>query len=449
MSAIAITLAEMGHDVSGSDFREQPMLDKLRAAGVAVHVGHDRGHVDGVDAVASSTAIPANNNEVDEARKRGIPTLSRAEMLAAICAMAKSIGVAGAHGKTTTTSMLMLVLQEAELRPSFVVGGEVADAGTGASWTGGEWFVVEADESDRTHLELPLYGTILLNIDADLLDHYDSFDDIVDGFDRYLAGIAGPKVLCIDDPHCRMLAARHDVITYGTTTDADYHAVDIEPQDGWFRFVVRTAGRTLGTVDLPLRGRHNVANALGVIAMADRLGVPFDVVRAALARFGGVARRFDVRGVDGGATFVDDYAHLPAEIEAVLAAVRGSGDDWQRVVAVFQPNRFNRMAKMSRDYADSFVDADVVVITEIYPSGTTPIPGVTGQLVVDAIVERHPASRVVWLPRRDDLVSFLAGEVGAGDVCVSMGCGDVASLPDEVQTLRQRRRAEAAQSDFV
>ena len=174
----------------------------------------------------------------------------------------------------------------------------------------------------------------------------------------------------------------------------------------------------LGQIELPLRGVHNVVNAVGVVAMATELGVPFDAAAAALGRFGGVARRFDVRGVDGGATFVDDYAHLPTEIAAVIAAARGSGDSWKRVVAVFQPNRFNRMSVMSREYADAFVDADVVVLTEIYPSGTTPIPGVTGHLVVDAVLDAHPDARVVWLPRREDIVSFLAGEV-ARATCAS------------------------------
>jgi UDP-N-acetylmuramate--alanine ligase len=178
--------------------------------------------------------------------------------------------------------------------------------------------------------------------------------------------------------------------------------------------------------------------------MATELGVPFAAVATALARFGGVARRFDVRGVDGGATFVDDYAHLPSEIAAVLAAARGSGDDWQRVIAVFQPNRFNRMSEISSEYADAFVDADVVVLTDIYASGTIPIPGVTGRLVVDAVTEHHPDARVVWLPRREDIISFVAGEAGPRDVCISMGCGDIATLPEEVISRRQAMRAVGA-----
>ena len=395
----------------------------------------------GCDAVTASTAIPAANVELVEAREQGILTLRRAGMLASICAQARAVAVAGTHGKTTTTSMLMLALAEAGWAPSFVVGGDVADAGTGAQWTGGEWLVVEADESDGTHLELPLHATILTNVEVDHLDHYGTLEGIVDGFDHYLAQVPGPKVVCADDERAAALAARHDAVTYGLSAGARFRAVDVEADGGSFRFVVEHDGARLGDIRLPLRGVHNVANALGAIAMATTLGVPFQATAAALERFGGVARRFDIRGHDGGATFVDDYAHLPSEIAAVVAAARDSGDGWDRVVAVFQPNRFNRIAEMWQDYADSFTQADVVVLTEIYPSGTTPIPGVTGQLIVDAVLDAHPTSRVVWLPRREDLVSFLAGEVGAGDVCISMGCGDIASLPDEVLARRQERRA--------
>ena len=404
MSAIAIVLAEMGHQVSGSDVRDQPVLDRVRAAGVLVQVGHSAEIVVGCDAVTSSTAIPDTNLELRAARERGVPTLRRAGMLAAICAQARSIGVAGTHGKTTTTSMLMLMLARAGLAPSFIVGGDVMDAGTGAHWTGGELLVVEADESDGTHVELPLAGTILLNVELDFLQHYGTFDALLASFDRYLAHIDGPKVLCADDPVCADLATRHPAITYGLGPTADVRAVELQSADGSFSFAVERRGERLGTVELPLRGVHNVVNATGAIAMALELGVPFEACREALARFGGVARRFDIRGLDGGATFVDDYGHLPTEIAAVIAAARDSGDGWGRVIVAFQPNRYNRIAEMWQEYRDAFVGADVVVITEIYPSGTTPIPGVTGRLIVNAVVDAHPRARVLWLPRREDVV---------------------------------------------
>ncbi|MBI4883934.1 MAG: UDP-N-acetylmuramate--L-alanine ligase, partial [Actinobacteria bacterium] len=393
----------------------------------------------------------------EEAVSSGVPALHRSAMLAAICAQAKSIGVAGTHGKTTTTSMLMLILAEAGLRPSFVIGGDVMDMGTGAQWTGGEWLVVEADESDGTHLALPLEATILTNVEADLLDFYDSMEELVAGFDRYLANIAGVKVLCLDDPVCADLARRHesrhdgrrgtrpDVVTYGLSPRADFIACNLRPEHGAYVFDVAHEGTVLGSVSLPLRGIHNVRNATAAIAMAVSVGVPFAVAAASLAKFGGVARRFDLRGGDDGVTFVDDYAHLPAEIAAVLAAARTSGDGWRRVIAVFQPNRFNRMATMSPEYRNAFVDADVVVLTEIYPSGTTPIPGVTAKLVVNAVLDAHPGSTMVWMPRRDDLVDYLARTLRSGDVCISMGCGDISALPDEVQHRRIALRAAVRQ----
>ncbi len=443
MSAVAIALAEMGQVVSGSDLRDHPVLERVRAAGVEVHIGHDRTLVHGVDAVTASTAIPARNIELDEARTAGIAVLTRAGMLAAVCARAKSLAVAGTHGKTTTTSMLMLILAQAGMRPSFVVGGDVTDVGTGAQWTHGDWLVVEADESDGTHLELPLFGTILTNVEADHLDHYGSFDGVVDGFDDFLGQIGGPKVICGDDPIGVELSRRHGGLTYGLADDCDVRAVDVRATSGSFRFDLERRGsdgttELLGEIALPLRGLHNVVNATGAAAMALSVGVAFDDIAAALARFGGVARRFDMRGVDGGATFVDDYAHLPSEIDAVIRAARDSGDSWRRIVAVFQPNRYHRIQEMWREYALAFTAADLVVLTDIYASGTVPIPGVTGKLIVNAVTEADPGRRVVWLPRREDLVSFLARELRDGDVCISMGCGDIATLPSEVLDVRRR-----------
>ncbi len=441
MSAIAIALAEMGHDVSGSDLREHPVLERVRAARARVHVGHDRNYVHGVDAVTASTAIPAHNIELDEARNTGVTVLRRAGMLASICGRAKSLGVAGTHGKTTTTSMLMLMLAEAGLRPSFIVGGDVTDVGTGAHWSGGEWLVVEADESDGTHLELPLYGTIITNIETDHLDHYGSFESIVESFDAYLSQIAGPKVVSADDDIASKLGAQHGATTFGLGEHADIRGVDVEATDGSFTFGVErrigTGTERLGTMYVPRRGIYNVQNALAATAMALEIGVDFDDIMAALAKFGGVARRFDVRGVDAGATFVDDYAHLPTEIDSVLTGARDSGDGWNRFIAVFQPNRFNRISEIWRDYADAFGQADLVVLTEIFASGTTPIPGITGKLIVNAVTEAHPELRVIWLPDRSDLVSFVAKEARSGDVVISMGCGDIASFPSEVLDARR------------
>jgi UDP-N-acetylmuramate--alanine ligase len=441
MSAIALVLAGMGHAVSGSDLRETPVLERLRAAGVAVAIGHRRDHVDGVDAVTASTAVPARNVELDEARRRGIPVLRRAGMLASICGCARSVAIAGTHGKTTTTSMLSMILTEAGRQPSFLVGGDVNDVGTGAHWAGaraGEGFdpdhllVVEADESDGTFLELPVDATIVTNVEVDHLDHYGTPGAIVAAFDDYLGGVGGPKVVCVDDPIAARLAARHDAITYGSDPAAEFRLVGVTADRGAQAFTVEHGRRTLGEIRLPLRGVHMARNATGAIAMAQSVGVGFDEAAGALARFGGVARRFDFRGDRNGITFVDDYAHLPSEIAAVLDGAAHGGDGWQRLVAVFQPNRYSRMEVLSAEYRDAFVDADVAVITDIYASGEAPRPGVTGKLVVNAVLDAHPWQRVAWMPRRTDLIDYLARELRAGDVCISMGCGDVASLPSEV-----------------
>jgi UDP-N-acetylmuramate--alanine ligase len=443
MSAIALVLAGMGHRVSGSDLRTLPVLDRLRAAGVDVHVGHARELVDGVDAVTASSAIPARNIELAAARANGTPVLRRGEMLAAVCACARTAAVVGTHGKTTTSSMLTVILAEAGWRPSFVVGGDLNDVGTGAQWTGSEWLVVEADESDGTHLDLPVEATVLTNVEADHLDFYGSFERVVAGFDTYLGDVTGPRVVCLDDPIAAELAHRHTAVTYGLDPQADYVATDIRRNGGALLFQVERAGERMGEVHLPLRGIHNVRNATGAIALADTIGAPFEAAQQALARFGGVARRFDVRGRHRGITLIDDYAHLPSEIAAVLEAAATSGDDWRRIVAVFQPNRYQRMAVLSPDYRDAFVRADVTVITDIYPSGEAPLPGVTGKLVVDAVCDAHPAQRVVWLPKRADLVAFLARELRAGDVSISMGCGDIAMLPDELLVALGARDGES------
>lgn len=447
MSAIAIVLVQMGHVVSGSDIRESSVLDTLRALGVHVNVGHDANVVLGCDAVTASSAIPGNNIELESARQNKIKVLTRGQMLADICAKKSSIGVAGTHGKTTTAAMLMLILLDADMHPSFIIGGDVADVGIGAGWSKGSMLVVEADESDGTHRQLPLAGTILTNIDVDHLDHFGSLDGIVAGFDGYLSGISGPKVLCSDDVRCVQLARKHQVITYGISSDAQMKAIRIMFEHGTCAFDVDRRNddgsgyHTLGRVALPLRGQHNVLNALAALTMAMSLGVSFDSAVRTLGNFGGVARRFDHRGVDAGVTFVDDYAHLPAEIRSVLVGARDASDSWKRIVAVFQPNRYNRMAVLSSAYADAFTSGDVVIITDIYPSGTTPLPGVTGKLVVNAVLDSHPRAHVVWLPQRTQLVDYLTTALRPGDLCISMGCGDIATLPEEVIARRIQSRA--------
>jgi UDP-N-acetylmuramate--alanine ligase len=427
MSAIATVLAAMGHKVSGSDLKDSAGLERLRSLGVAVSIGHAAEHVGDVDALTISTAVPSTNPEVVEARRRDIPVLRRAEALASVAAVRRTVAVAGTHGKTTTSSMLALVLVEAGVRPSFIIGGEVNEIGTGAVWDDGEWFVVEADESDGTFLELGAEAVVVTNVEPDHLDHYGSYDALVDAFRRFVAEAAGPRVVCADDD---LLPTFGDVVTYGTAEDADYRMVGVASARSGVRFAVERRGDRLGEVMLPVPGLHNARNACGALAMGMEMGVDFHAAARALARYGGVARRFQFRGEREGVTFVDDYAHLPAEVRAALAAARDGG--WRRVVVVFQPHRFSRTAALWRDFAHAFVDADLVVVTDVYAAGEAPRPGVSGKLIVDAVLGDHPEAPVAYVAARGDLVPYLRRTLRPGDVCLTLGAGDLTSLPDEL-----------------
>ena len=440
MSAIATCLVQMGHEVSGSDIKNSDVIDRLSGLGIQINIGHDKSVVHGCDAVTASTAIPRSNIELVEAEQSGVQVLTRAAMLASICAMRPSVAVAGTHGKTTTTSLLVGIFTEAGLDPNFVVGGDVLDEGVGARWTGSSWTIVEADESDGTHLELPVTASILTNIDSDHLDQYGDLQGIVSGFQQYLLGIQGPVVVCIDDPLIAGMQTPDHTITYGFSSDAEFRCHSIEATNGETSFSISLNDPTISLKELKvrmsLRGRHNVLNVTGAIAMAMTLGVDPQVAIVAVAKFGGVGRRFEIIGNVDGITFVDDYAHLPREISAVMSAAKTSDDRWGRVVAVFQPNRYHRMAIMSDEYANAFVDADVVVVTDIYASGTKKIEGVTGHLVVDAVANAHPSSHILWHAERESLAEFVNLVLRAGDVCISMGCGDVEFLPREILNLR-------------
>ena len=431
MSAIATVLAAMGHHVTGSDLKASANTERLRARGVSVAIGHSAANVgDDVDAVTVSTAIPASNPEVVAAGERGIPVLRRAETLTAITGTRRAIAVAGTHGKTTTASMLALVLVEAGFRPSFIIGGEVNEIGTGAAWDDGEWFVVEADESDGTFLELGADAVVVTSVEPDHLEHYGGWPALVDAFGRFVATAPGPRVVCADDEVAGRLAADTGAITYGTAADAEYRMEDVDGGRGGTRFTVVRAGAALGRVSIPVPGLYNARNACGALVAGLALGAPFDAAGRALGRYGGVARRFQFRGERDGVTFVDDYAHLPGEVRAALAAAAQGG--WRRVVCVFQPHRFSRTASLWADFADAFVDADVLVVTDVYAQGEPPRPGVSGKLIVNAVLDRHPASLVAYIPNRPALAPYLRQALRAGDLCLALGAGDLPLLTDEL-----------------
>jgi UDP-N-acetylmuramate--alanine ligase len=440
MSAIATVLVAMGHTVSGSDAADSSVLTGLRSLGITTHVGHAADHVVGADVVAASTAVPADNPELVAARAGGIPVLRRAEALAAICATRRTIAIGGTHGKTTTTAMTALALREAGLEPSFIVGGEVTGLGGGASWGSGGWFVVEADESDGTFTELGAEAVVVTNVEADHLDFHGTFENLQAAFRAFLSSASGPRVVCIDDPVAARLAEGLDCLTYGTGESADYRMADVQTGRSGVATTIVHHGAELGRIDVPLPGVHNARNATAALVVALALGASFADAARGLAAFAGVRRRFEHRGEAGGVTFVDDYAHLPSEVSAALEAARGGA--YGRVVCVFQPHRYTRTAALWREFADAFTGADVLAVTGIYAAGQDPLPGVTGKLIVDAVLDAHPYQRVAWLPGRSDLLAWLGAELRPGDLCLTLGAGDLTTLPDElVPTVAARAAA--------
>ncbi|HEY7137166.1 MAG TPA: UDP-N-acetylmuramate--L-alanine ligase [Acidimicrobiia bacterium] len=447
MSALALLLQEMGHAVSGSDLRESRALERLRLAGVAIAVGHDPANIPpDADAVVISTAVPRSNIEVVAAEEHGVPVLRRADALRAIVATRRTIAVAGSHGKTTTSSMLALIMRAADLQPSFLIGGELHEVATNAARGAGEWFVVEADESDGTFLEIEPEVAIVTNVEVDHLEHYGTFDALVAAFGRFLDRLPGVAVVCVDDPVVRGLAAeRTRAVTYGEAGDATYRLAGWESEGRvGSRFEVWRGDERLGVVELAVPGRHNAVNALGAAALASELGVPFTAIADALRNYGGVARRFQFKGEIDGVTLVDDYAHLPAELAATIRTARECG--WRRVVAVFQPYRYTRTALMWRDFADAFVDADLLVLTDVCaPAAEVPQPGVSGRLVLRAVLDAHPSLPVAYFPRRGELAARVLGVARPGDVVVTMGVGDVGTVTDEMLAIAaEREHAETS-----
>jgi UDP-N-acetylmuramate--alanine ligase len=429
MSAIALVLARMGHAVSGSDIKSAAVLERLAAAGVDVHVGNRAEHVPtAADAVVYSTAIARTNVELVAADALGIPVLHRAAALAALAATRRTVAVAGSHGKTTTASMLALILRAAGWSPSFVIGGEVNEVGSNAAFGEGEWLVVEADESDGTFLHLAPEAALVTNIEPDHLDHYGGFDALVRAFERFVASATGPVVCCADDPVARRLAAgRPAVRTYGFAEDADYRISDEIVDAQGCRFTLSVDGTAPRPISVPA-GVKASTNAAAAIATAREIGVDFEPAVRAIAAFGGVARRFQYRGERDGVTFIDDYAHLPTEVGSAIAAARQG--PWRRVIVVFQPHRYSRTASIGPQFADAFSEADTLVLTDVYAAGETPVPGVSGRVILHAVLDHHPDLAVAYLPRPGDLAAVPARYARPGDLVLTLGAGDLTTMPD-------------------
>lgn len=441
MSGLAELMHSRGYDVSGCDLAAGRSVDHLAELGIRVQLGHSAEHGRDADVVIHSSAIDPQNPELVAARRRGIPVIARGEMLAEAMRGTQGIAVAGTHGKTTTTALLAHVLSLAGLDPTALVGGWVKrPAGqTGGAIIGrGDWLVTEADESDGSFLRLSPCITVVTNIDADHLEHYGDMQALEDAFLRFARNIPfwGVAVVCTDQPRVRSLSDRIEgrVLRYGLTSDAELVARDVVTDAMGMRFAVERRDLRLGEVQLPLPGRHNVANALAALAVALELGVSFARAAAALASFGGVARRFEVKGSARGVRLIDDYGHHPIEVRATLEAARGIHPG--RIVTIFQPHRFTRTRDCMDEFSEAFGSCDVLIVTDTYAAGETPIEGAEASALARAIQKTgHPDVR--YVDRLSDIARTLPDSLREGDLVITLGAGDVTRLgPELLERLR-------------
>ena len=429
MRNLAKLFLARGIAVTGSDLKDSTGLRALERLGAEVWVGHAAEQLGAPDAVVVSSAIHDSNPELVEARRRGVPVWARAQALAALARDARAIAVAGTHGKTTTTSMIGLVLERAGLDPTYLVGGEPNESGSGARSGSGDLFVAEADESDGSFLLLRSEIGIVTNIEVDHVDFYRGGREEIEAAFALFAERCRHVIACIDDPGAaRALGGSSaDVTWYGVSPEAGValEVRSLAPRAA--HGTVSIDGRTV-EVRLGVDGAHMLLNAAATIAAARLAGVDPQVAAEALAAFTGVHRRFEHRGSGRGADFFDDYGHVPTELQVTLDVARRT--EPARLIAVFQPHRYSRTQALWRELGASLVEADLIVVTDVYGAAQEPIPGVTGKLVVDGIALADPTKRVVYLPHRADVVRFLEGEVRPGDLVVTMGCGDVWMLGD-------------------
>jgi UDP-N-acetylmuramate--alanine ligase len=441
MSGIAEVLLAGGYAVSGSDLKPSAATQRLTNLGAQIHDGHKAENVHGAHVVVVSSAVRSENIEVLEAHRLKIPVIPRAEMLAELMRLKQGIAVAGAHGKTTTTSLVASVLEAAGLDPTFVVGGRVNHAGTNASLGQGDYIVVEADESDRSFLLLAPVIAVVTTIDREHLDHYSSLDEIQETFLKFVNRVPfyGSIVLCIDEPNVQAILPRvtRPLITYGTSSQADLVIADAKLNGLSSDFRLKYHGEDLGMFHLPAPpGIHNVRNAAAAAAVALALNVPADLIRAGLAKFQGVGRRFEVRGQYSGVTLIDDYGHHPAEIRATLEAARGCG--YKRLLVLFQPHRYSRTQHLWEDFTRSFNQADILVMTDIYAAGEASLEGITGERLATAI-STAGHKNVVYSSTLQGGIEFMLREARAGDAVLTIGAGTVGRVTDELAMLLESR----------
>jgi UDP-N-acetylmuramate--alanine ligase len=446
MSGIAEVLLTLDYAVSGSDLRLSPVTERLQNLGAEIFEGHQAAHIRGAHVVVTSSAIARDNPELLEAQRSKIPVIPRAEMLAELMRLKYGIAVAGAHGKTTTTSMVASVLGAAGLDPTFVVGGRVNQIGTTARLGRGEYMVVEADESDRSFLLLAPVVAVVTTIDREHLDHYGSLAEIQDAFTQFVNRVPfyGAAVLCLDEPNVQAIVPRitRPVITYGTSSQADLVVSEVESSglSSDFRLVYR--GDDLGRFHLPgPPGIHNVRNAAAAAAVGLYLNVPADLIRGGLESFTGVARRFEVKGVFGGVTLIDDYGHHPVEIRATLEAARGCA--YNRLLVLFQPHRYTRTQLLWDDFCSAFNQADLLLLTDIYAAGERSITSITSEALAEA-VRAAGHKNVAYRSTLQESIELLLREARPGDAVLAVGAGNVNRALGELAVLLGAREITSA-----
>jgi len=444
MSGIAEVMVNLGYTVQGSDQSANANVKRLRDKGVKISIGHSAENLTGVRVLVVSSAIKPDNPELIGARAQRLPVVRRAEMLAELMRLKSCVAIAGTHGKTTTTSMVAALLDADGFDPTVINGGIINAYGTNARLGAGDWMVVEADESDGTFLKLPADIAIVTNIDPEHLDHFKTFEAVQDAFRAFVENVPfyGFSVMCTDHPVVQALVGRiedHRLVTYGENPQADVRMTDVSHAGGTSLFTVVFRDRTgnflheIKNVALPMPGRHNALNATAAIAVAHELGIGDDVIRNALASFGGVRRRFTRTGTWNGVAIIDDYGHHPVEIAAVLRAARESTKG--HVIAVMQPHRYTRLAVLFEQFCACFNDADAVIIAPVYSAGEAPIPGVDRDALVQAI-RNHGHRQVVALDGPDKLAGLVAAMAKPGDYVVCLGAGSITqwayALPGEL-----------------
>ena len=449
MSGIAEVLQDLGYRVQGSDQAESGNVERLRASGIPVMIGHKAENLGAAEVLVVSSAIKRDNPELVAARERHLPIVRRAEMLAELMRFKQAIAIGGTHGKTTTTSLVAALLDAGGFDPTVINGGIINAYGTNARMGAGDWMVVEADESDGTFVKLPADIAIVTNIDPEHLDHYGTFDAARAAFRQFIENVPfyGFAVMCLDHPEVQALVSKIEdrrIITYGQNPQADARFTDLRIEGGHSRFSVEIRDRVTGeetiipALELPMPGRHNVSNATAAVAVAHRLGIPAEAIRKGLVGFGGVKRRFTRTGDFNGVTIYDDYGHHPVEIMAVLRAAREGAAG--KVVAVMQPHRYSRLHSLFPDFCKAFNDADTVLIADVYPAGEQPIEGADKEHLVSGIkAAGHRDARALASPA--SLAGAIASIARPGDMVVCLGAGNITqwayALPGQLKALAE------------